>query len=76
MLRLSRSPTKPPQGHHRGAGTSCASPDGPEMAFVVVDTWQGRGVRSILMRHLLKIAGDATLQELTAESAAGKCRQC
>jgi RimJ/RimL family protein N-acetyltransferase len=38
-----------------------------EMAFVVVDTWQGRGVGSILMRHLVKIASDAGLQELTAE---------
>jgi ribosomal protein S18 acetylase RimI-like enzyme len=37
------------------------------MAFVVVDAWQGRGVGSILMRHLVKIASDAGLQELTAE---------
>jgi ribosomal protein S18 acetylase RimI-like enzyme len=38
-----------------------------EMAFVVIDSWQGRGVGSILMRHLVKIARDAGLQELTAE---------
>jgi GNAT superfamily N-acetyltransferase len=38
-----------------------------EMAFVVIDAWQGRGVGSILMRHLIKIAGDAGLMELTAE---------
>ncbi len=38
-----------------------------EMAFVVVDAWQGRGIGSLLMRHLIKIASEAGLQELTAE---------
>lgn len=42
-------------------------PGRAEMAFVAVDTWQGRGIGSILMRHLVKIASDARLQELTAE---------
>jgi RimJ/RimL family protein N-acetyltransferase len=43
-------------------------PGRAEMAFVVIDTWQGRGVGSILMRHLIKIAkDDAGLLELTAE---------
>jgi ribosomal protein S18 acetylase RimI-like enzyme len=42
-------------------------PGRAEMAFVVVDAWQGRGVGSILMRHLVKIASDAGLKELTAE---------
>src|SRR5258705_9499244 len=42
-------------------------PGRAEMAFVVIDAWQGRGVGSILMRHLIKIARDAALQELTAE---------
>ncbi len=42
-------------------------PGRAEMAFVVVDAWQGRGVGSILMRHLVKFASDAGLQELTAE---------
>ena len=37
------------------------------MAFVVVDAWQGRGIGSILMRHLIKIAGNSGLKELTAE---------
>ncbi len=37
------------------------------MAFVVIDAWQGRGLGSILMRHLVKFASDAGLQELTAE---------
>jgi ribosomal protein S18 acetylase RimI-like enzyme len=38
-----------------------------EMAFVVIDDWQGRGIGSILMRHLVKLAREARLQELTAE---------
>jgi ribosomal protein S18 acetylase RimI-like enzyme len=42
-------------------------PQRAEMAFVVVDAWQGRGIGSILMRHLIKIAGDSGLTELTAE---------
>src|SRR5882724_1974391 len=42
-------------------------PGQAEMAFVVIDTWQGRGIGSILMRHLIKIAGNAGLEELTAE---------
>ena len=42
-------------------------PGRAEMAFVVIDTWQGRGVGSILMRHLIKIANVAGLSELTAE---------
>ena len=42
-------------------------PGRAEMAFVVIDAWQGRGVGSILMRHLVKIAGDSGLKELTAE---------
>jgi RimJ/RimL family protein N-acetyltransferase len=42
-------------------------PGRAEMAFVVIDTWQGRGLGSILMRHLVKFANEAGLQELTAE---------
>jgi ribosomal protein S18 acetylase RimI-like enzyme len=43
-------------------------PGRAEMAFVVIDAWQGRGIGSILMRHLIKIAkDDAGLMELTAE---------
>jgi ribosomal protein S18 acetylase RimI-like enzyme len=38
-----------------------------EMAFIVVDTCQGRGIGSILTQHLVRIASDAGLQELTAE---------
>jgi RimJ/RimL family protein N-acetyltransferase len=42
-------------------------PGRAEMAFVVIDAWQGRGVGSVLMRHLIKIANEAGLKELTAE---------
>jgi RimJ/RimL family protein N-acetyltransferase len=42
-------------------------PQRAEMAFVVVDAWQGRGIGSLLLRHLVKIAGDAGLHELIAE---------
>ena len=42
-------------------------PGRAEMAFIVVDSWQGRGIGSILMRHLVKIANDGRLKELTAE---------
>ena len=42
-------------------------PGRAEMAFVVIDAWQGRGVGSVLLRHLIKIASDAGLKELTAE---------
>ena len=38
-----------------------------ELAFVVVDTWQGRGVGSLLMRHLTRIARDAGIEELVAD---------
>lgn len=42
-------------------------PGRAEMAFVVVDAWQGKGVGSLLLRHLVNIARDAGLRELTAE---------
>ena len=42
-------------------------PGRAEMAFVVIDSWQGRGIGSILMRHLVRFASDAGLHELTAE---------
>jgi len=44
-----------------------SEPDRAEMAFMVVDGWQGRGVGSILMRHLINLGRDAGLKELTAE---------
>jgi RimJ/RimL family protein N-acetyltransferase len=42
-------------------------PGRAEMAFVVVDAFQGRGLGSLLMRHLIRIARDGGLRELTAE---------
>ena len=42
-------------------------PGRAELAFIVVDAWQGRGIGSILMRHLIAIARDSALKELTAE---------
>jgi ribosomal protein S18 acetylase RimI-like enzyme len=42
-------------------------PGRAEMAFVVVDAWQGRGIGSLLIRHLIGIAGLGGLRELTAE---------
>ncbi|WP_349510097.1 GNAT family N-acetyltransferase [Bradyrhizobium sp. NAS96.2] len=38
-----------------------------ELAFVVIDAYQGKGIGTALMRHLLVIARDAGLKELTAE---------
>ncbi|MDF0517572.1 GNAT family N-acetyltransferase [Bradyrhizobium yuanmingense] len=42
-------------------------PGQAEMAFVVVDAWQGRGVGSLLLRHLTDIAREQGVRELTAE---------
>jgi RimJ/RimL family protein N-acetyltransferase len=42
-------------------------PGQAELAFVVVDAYQGKGIGKMLMRHLLSIARDAGLKELTAE---------
>lgn len=42
-------------------------PGQAEMAFVVVDAWQGRGVGSLLLRHLTDIAREQGVRELVAE---------
>ena len=42
-------------------------PGSAEVAFVVIDEYQGLGVGSLLMRHLVAIARAAGLQELIAE---------
>src|SRR5581483_3416576 len=42
-------------------------PGQAELAFVVVDAYQGKGIGTALMRHLLAIARDAGLRNLTAE---------
>jgi GNAT superfamily N-acetyltransferase len=42
-------------------------PGKAEMAFVVIDRYQGQGVGTALLRHLAAIARDAGLRELTAQ---------
>ena len=44
-----------------------AQPGSAEVAFAVEDAHQGRGIASVLLRHLAKIARDAGLEELFAE---------
>lgn len=44
-----------------------AQPGQAELAFVVVDAYQGKGIGPALMRHLLAIARETGLKELTAE---------
>jgi RimJ/RimL family protein N-acetyltransferase len=43
------------------------APGTAEVAFMVVDRYQGQGIGAILMRHLSLIAREAGLRELTAE---------
>ena len=42
-------------------------PSKAEIAFVVIDAYQGQGVGTLLMRHLAAIARSAGLKELIAE---------
>jgi len=42
-------------------------PGKAEVAFVVVDPYQGQGIGAALMRHLIAIARDAGIEELIAE---------
>lgn len=42
-------------------------PHQAEMAFTVLDEWQGRGIATILLRHLIGIARNSGVRELTAE---------
>jgi RimJ/RimL family protein N-acetyltransferase len=42
-------------------------PGRAEIAFVVIDAYQGKGIGTLLMRHLAAIARDAGLKELIAE---------
>jgi RimJ/RimL family protein N-acetyltransferase len=41
--------------------------DTAEMAFFVIDEYQGKGIGTLLMRHLAAIAQSAGLKELTAD---------
>jgi RimJ/RimL family protein N-acetyltransferase len=42
-------------------------PGQAEMAFAVVDAYQGKGIGAVLMRHLVAIARDGGLKKLIAE---------
>ena len=42
-------------------------PDRAEIAFTVIDQYQGQGLGTELMRHLVTIAREAGLEELVAE---------
>jgi GNAT superfamily N-acetyltransferase len=43
------------------------APGSAEVAFAVIDNYQGQGIGSALMRHLIRLARDAGLKELVAE---------
>jgi len=50
-----------------GARYVIAEPGIAEVAFTVIDEFQGKGVGSILMRHLVLLARRASLKQLVAE---------
>ena len=50
-----------------GARYIVVEPGKAEIAFAVIDEYQGRGVGAALMRHLVRLARDAGLRELIAE---------
>ena len=50
-----------------GARYIVGQPGQAEVAFVVVDEYQGQGIGAALMRHLAAIARSSGLRELTAE---------
>jgi GNAT superfamily N-acetyltransferase len=50
-----------------GARYIVVRPEAAEIAFAVIDQYQGKGIGASLMRHLVKLARDAGLKELFAE---------
>ena len=48
-------------------------PGQAEVAFAIVDTYQGLGIGSALMRHLAALGRKAGLRDLIAEVLLGKC---
>ena len=44
-----------------------SEPSEAEVAFVVIDAYQGQGIGTLLTRHLAVIARAAGLRELTAD---------
>ena len=49
-------------------------PGQAEVAFAVLDQYQGKGIGAVLMRHLAGIAREAGLEELIAEVLPGNTR--
>jgi GNAT superfamily N-acetyltransferase len=54
-----------------GARYALVQPGIAEVAFAVIDEFQGKGIGSILMRHLTLVAKDAGLKEFVAEVLPG-----
>jgi RimJ/RimL family protein N-acetyltransferase len=50
-----------------GARYIAIAPGKAELAFFVIDEYQGQGIGTLLMRHLVGIASRSGLRELTAE---------
>jgi GNAT superfamily N-acetyltransferase len=50
-----------------GARYIVVDPGKAEVAFAVVDAYQGRGIGALLMRHLARIARDSEVYELFGE---------
>ncbi|HXZ59966.1 MAG TPA: GNAT family N-acetyltransferase [Steroidobacteraceae bacterium] len=58
-----------------GGGRYVVARDGTaELAFTIEDDYQGQGIGSALLRHLVTLARAAGLKELTAEVMAGNAR--
>jgi GNAT superfamily N-acetyltransferase len=51
-----------------GAGRYIATqPGAAELAFAVIDEYQGRGIGTLLLKHLAIVARESGVQQLTAE---------
>jgi len=50
-----------------GARYIVSGPGSAEIAFAVVDEYQGQGIGGLLMKHLIALARQAGLEELVAE---------
>ena len=57
-----------------GARYVVVKPGQAEVAFAVMDQYQGRGIGTLLMRHLVGLARAAGIQELVAEVLADNVR--
>ncbi len=64
------------EGHNIIAGSGryvVSEPGQAGVAFLVVDSWQGRGIGGLLTRHLITLAREAGLERADRGSPAGKC---